>query len=116
MKALPPDIVDGDGFTLFEHDPLTGKTVWGKHEDGKWVFRVDQPLEAIFTANHEAAVATEGRAFGDWLRVASVPAHLTHNNGLGGLGDAVREHDKKHIARILNDPDNQKFRTSRGSV
>jgi hypothetical protein len=117
VRALPRDIVDGDGFTLLKFDPATQVSVWIKHEaDGRTIIRHDQPLGDIFTANHEANVATNGQKFGDWVRVASVPTHMTHGDALGGLGQAVRERDKKHIARVLNDPDNQKLRTSRGRV
>ena len=117
MRALPRDIVDGDGFTLLKFDPATQVSVWVKHEaDGRTIIRHDQPLGDIFSANHEANVATQGQKFGDWVRVASVPTHLTHGDALGGLGQAVRERDRKHIARVLNDSDNLKLRTSRGRV
>lgn len=108
--------MDGDGFRLMKFDPETQVSVWIKYEDGKTIIRHDQPLDGIFRANHEAAAATEGRAFGDWVRVAQVPTHLTHGNGLNGLGDAVRQRDRKHIAKVLNDSDNLKLRTSRGRV
>ena len=87
--------------------------MWVKHEDDRMIFRVDQPLEQIFAANHEAEAATHGRAFGDYVRVASVPHHLAYQNG---LSEAIDQHDDKHVARILNDSDNSKFRTSRGRV
>ena len=107
------DVVDGDGFTLLDRDPLTGRAVWAKAEDGQWVFRVDQPLDALFTANHEAAVETMGRRFGDWNRIASIPHHLVYQNG---LAEAVAQRDDRFIAKVLNDSDNAKFRTSRGRV
>lgn len=107
------DITDADGFTLFDHDRETGRTIWMKPEDGKYVFRIDQPLETIFTANHEAAMATQGQRFGDWNRVASIPHHLAHQNG---LSQAVEQQDDRFIAKVLNDSDNLKFRTSRGRV
>lgn len=106
------DVWDGK-WLLMEHDPATGKCVWMTVEDDQYIFRVDQPLDAIFTANHEAAAETQGKAFGDWNRVASIPHHLVYQNG---LNEAVEQQDNRFISRMLNDSDNEKFRTSRGRV
>ena len=105
------DIWDG-GFLLMEHDPLTGKSVWMKEEDGNLIFRVDQPLDAIFSANAEAESATNGKPFGDYVRVASIPHHLVYQNG---VNDAVENKDDAWLSRFLNNSDNSKFRTSRGA-
>lgn len=106
------DIWDG-AWKLMEHDPASGRCVWMTIEDGQYVFRVDQPLDAIFTANREAEIATQGQRFGDWNRIGSVPLHLAYQNG---LDDAIEQQDQAFVSRFFNDSDNKKFRTSRGKV
>lgn len=106
------EIRDGS-WTLIDHDIETGRSVWMAFQDDQYVFRVDMPLNDIFDQNNAAVVETIGRKFGDYNRVASIPHHLIYQNG---VDDAMRQHDDKWLAKFLNDPDNQKFRTSRGSV
>lgn len=106
------DVWDGE-WLLMEHDRETGRCVWMTIQDDKYVFRVDQPLDGIFRANHEAAAETQGMKMGDWWRVASVPHHLIYQNG---LNEAIEQHDDRFVAKVLNDIDNRKFRTSRGRV
>lgn len=106
------DIRDGN-WMLMAHDPVTQRSVWMTEQDGQYVFRVDMPLNDIFDANAEAEKATHGVPFGDYVRVASVPHHLVYQNG---LNDAIEQRDDKFIAKVLNDSDNRKFRTSRGRV
>lgn len=105
-------VTDGS-WTLIDHDFETGRSTWMTEQDGQYVFRVDMPLHDIFDQNKDALVETIGRKFGDYNRVASIPHHLIYSNG---VDDAVRQHDDKWLAKFLNDPDNQKFRTSRGRV
>lgn len=103
-----------DGFTLLKDDPATGVSVWIKAEGENLVIRTYQRnLDAIFTANNEAEAATNGRRFGDWNRIASVPHHLVYQNG---LNEAIEQRDDRYISKVLNDADNRKFRTSRGRV
>lgn len=106
------EIRDGS-WTLIDHDIETGRSVWMAFQDDQYVFRVDMPLNDIFDQNKDALVETIGRKFGDYNRVASIPHHLIYQNG---VDDAMRQHDDKWLAKFLNDPDNQKFRTSRGRV
>ena len=107
------DIVDSDGFTLFEYDPLTKRSVWMKAEDGRYIFRVDMPLDDIFDANAEVKALTEGQRFGEWNRFASMPLHLTYKTG---VDDAVEQQDSRWLSRFFNNSDNSKWRTSRGKV
>lgn len=106
------DIWDG-AWKLMEHDPATGRSVWMTIEDDRYVFRVDMPLDDIFTANREAEIASHGQRFGDYNRIGSVPHHLIYQNG---LDDAIDNQDDAFISRFFNDSDNRKFRTSRGRV
>lgn len=107
-----PEIRDGN-WLLMEHDIVTGRSVWMTVQDDQYIFRVDMPLDAIFDANQEAEIATMGRRFGDYNRVASIPHHLVYQNG---VNDAIEQRDDRWLARYLNNSDNRKFRTSRGSV
>lgn len=105
-------ITDG-AWTLIDHEIETGRSTWMTEQDGQYVFRVDMPLNDIFDQNNDAVVESIGRKFGDYNRVASIPHHLIYHNG---VNDAMQQHDNKWLSRFLNDPDNQKFRTSRGRV
>lgn len=107
------DITDGDGFTLFDHDKLTGRTVWSKIEDGKRIMRVDTPVDAILEANQAAHNDSQGKRFSDWTRVASIPLNHAFTSG---FSDAVQQNDNKWLSTFLNDGDNRKFRTFRGNV
>lgn len=106
------EIQDGN-WTLMDFDPATGRSVWMTIEDDRYVFRIDQPLQSIFDANHHDLMDTMGKRFGEWNRVASVPHHLVYKNG---LNEAIEQHDDRYIAKVLNDSDNEKFRTSRGRL
>lgn len=105
-------VADGS-WTLIDHDFETGRSTWMTEQDGQYVFRVDMPLNDIFDQNKDALVETIGRRFGDYNRIASIPHHLIYHNG---VDDAMRQRDSKWLAKFLNDPDNKKFRTSRGRV
>lgn len=107
------EITDDNGFTLFDHDADTGRTVWSKVEDGKQVFRIDTPVNSILDANQEHYNNSDGKRFGDWQRVASVPLNLAYSNG---FTDAVQQDDKAWLSRFLNDGDNRKFRTFKGNI
>lgn len=106
------EIRDGD-WTLIDHEHATGRSTWMKEEDGKFLFRVDMPINDILDSNNDALVETIGRKFGDYRRLASIPHHLVYQNG---LNEAMEQKDNKWLSRFFNDSDNAKFRTSRGRV
>lgn len=106
------DIWDG-AWKLMEHDPASGRSVWMTIQDEQYVFRVDMPLDDIFTANREAEIASQGQRFGDYNRIGSVPLHLAYQNG---LDDAIEQQDGAFVSRFFNNSDNRKWRTSRGKV
>jgi len=106
------EIRDGD-WVMIDHEFETGRSTWMKEEDGKYLFRVDMPINDILDSNNDALIDTIGRKFGDYRRIASVPHHLIYQNG---LDEAVSQDDDKWLKRWFNDPDHQKFRTSRGRV
>lgn len=107
------DMITDGAWTLIDHEIETGRSTWMTEQDGQYVFRVDMPLNDIFDQNNDAVVESIGRKFGDYNRVASIPHHLIYKNG---VNDAIQQHDSKWLSKWLNDPDNKKFRTSRGRV
>lgn len=99
------------GWVLFDDDPVTGRKVYLTEQDGQMYAMVEQPLQDIFDANHEAEAATHGKPFGDYVRLASLPHHLAYHNG---LVEAIDQGDRRFVSRFVNDSDHQKFKTSRG--
>ena len=101
-------------FSLLGHDDETGDTVWMRENpDGTITFRHDQDVERLIKQNVEAEKETHGKRFGDWNRFGSVPDNIMISSG---LDEAHKQGDKAFIKRWFNDPDNRKFRTSRGRV
>jgi hypothetical protein len=103
-------------WTLFEHDPLTGRRIYMSLDEGppgKTLWRVEIPVDDVIEANAEAEKASHGHRFGDWNRVASVPVNIMEKTG---LDIAVQARDNRFLSKFLNDSDNAKFRTSRGKV
>lgn len=108
-----PEITDRD-FSLLGHDAETGDTVWIRfNDDGSFVIRHDQDVERLIRQNVEAEKETYGKRFGDWNRFGSVPDAIAQESG---LDQAWEQRDMKWVKRWFNDPDNKKFRTSRGTV
>lgn len=103
-------------WTLFEHDPLTGRKIWMSLDEGppgKTLWRVEVPMDSLAEANAEAEKATHGQRFGDWNRVASIPFNVMEKTG---LDTAIQARDDRFVSGWLNDADHSKFRTSRGKV
>lgn len=114
VTTNPPPRLDAT-WMLFEDDPEIARKVWvAVDKNGHLVAaHVEQEVDDILEANVEAEKATHGQRFGDYNRVASIPLTMFEKTG---LGDAVDAGDRKYISKVLNDSDNRKFRTSRGSV
>src|SRR4051794_24840440 len=100
-------------WVFFDADAETGTTIWMKLDGDKTVFRIDQQVDPILAANVEAEKLSHGRRLPEWNRFASVPLRMVEKTG---LDIAVSMRDQRYIGKILNDPDNRKFRTSRGKV
>jgi len=104
-----------DHRVFFEHDAEIGRTVWLVFDD-KGNLRgahVEQEADALIEANKIDYERTVGAKFGDWNKAASVPLTFLEKTG---LGDAIDAGDRRYLSKVLNDSDNQKFRTSRGRV
>ena len=104
-----------DHRVFFDHDPEIGRTVWLVFDDRGNMkgAHVEQEVDAILEANAEAEKATHGVRFGDYNRIASIPLTFMERTG---LDQAIDARDQRYISKVLNDSDNRKFRTSRGSV
>jgi hypothetical protein len=104
-----------DHRVLFDYDPEIKRTVWLIFDE-KGQMRgahVEQEVEEIKEANKAALLDSDGRPFGDYNRVASVPLTLYEKMG---LQDAVAGNDRKYLSKVLNDSDYSGLRTSRGRV
>jgi len=110
---MSQDIRDG-AWRLVDFDPASGRSIWHTlGEAGEDVFRVDMPADATIEANKAEFNATMGERFGDWRRIASMPAgHFFET----GLAEAARQGDDAFMSRWLNDADNRAFRTFRGVI
>ena len=68
-------------------------------------------------ANVEAYNSNLNRRWGDGQRIASIPMAIRFDKtALNGLGQAMEEGDRKHVRKVLNDPDYRKFRTFPGRL
>lgn len=107
-------IKDGD-WTLYDWDPLTGRTVWALFDGEKTVFRIDTPVDATLEENARARNDAPTGWKGDWHRIASVPMQLLYDRNLG-LNEAILQGDDKYLSKWLNDGDNRAWRTKEGMV
>jgi len=63
-----PEIRDGD-WTLVDHDPELGRSVWHLHQDGMDHFRIDFEVEKTLEANKAEYNAASSGWKGDWHKV-----------------------------------------------
>jgi hypothetical protein len=109
---MSDEIRDGD-WTLVEHDPEMGRSIWHLHQDGMDHFRIDFAVEKTLEMNKAEYNAADRGWKGDWVKVASLPHNILHDSG---LEEANQQRDQKWISRFLNDPDNRGWRTKPGRV
>lgn len=106
------EIWDG-GWCLLARDPATGDTLWSMEQDGKIIVRTQQDVEPIMNMNKLIKDGTEGRRFGDYRLIGSVPDNIAEASG---LNEAWKQKDKKFFNRFFNDGDNAAWKGTRGSV
>jgi len=104
-------IKDGD-WTLVDHDPATGRTVWRYFDGAATHFRTDYPVQSLVDENAALFNESGGKRFGEGQRVASIPLNVFYDQ----LHEAQVQGDENHISRWLNDGDNRAFRTFEGNV
>lgn len=107
-------IRDGD-WTLIKWDAQTGKSVWRMEKNGEITYCTDEPVDGLIRQNEIARNASAGNAFGDWVKIASIPANVLWNEETG-LMQAFNQKDDKYLSRWLNDGDNRAWRTFEGDV
>ncbi|EUB95884.1 hypothetical protein PMI07_002372 [Rhizobium sp. CF080] len=103
---------DGN-WTLLSWDPMTGRTVWSHFNGDETVFRIEMPVDNIVKENEFTRNATSGNKFGDWVKIASIPANLAHSEN---LVRAQSEGDDAYLSRWLNSSDNRAWRSFEGRV
>lgn len=88
----------GLDWDLIEDDPVTGRKVWTKIEDGERIIEVTYPVDHILKANHDARMDAPAK-HGDWSRIASVPLgfHFQH------MAEAVSQQDTKYVDKVLGE-------------
>jgi hypothetical protein len=97
-----------DGWSLFDFDMPTQRSVWRKVEaDGTELWEVTYPVDNVLAANHDARMDAMGKRHGDWTRIASVPLGF-HFDKMAG---AVAQQDTKYVDKMLGEY--SKFRTFR---
>lgn len=105
------DVYDGE-WRLWSHNPVTGVKTWFLDIGDHFVLRTDTPVDRLFQENAEDEANSTGRRWGGGQRVASIPLDVYFKH----LGEAAKEGDQAYIRKWLNDSDNAKFRTFRGTV
>jgi hypothetical protein len=105
-------IHDGD-WCLLCRDPQTGDTIWFNDKVVPMVYRYQQDVEPTLIMNKAIKDGTEGRRFGDYNLIGSVPDHIAEASG---LNEAWRHKDKKFFNRFFNDGDLAAFKGTRGRV
>lgn len=105
---------DMTGFMLLNTDPVTGiRTYFRTNEDGTTTICHQQDVEPLIEENVALYNESYGKPMGDWCRIARVPDIIAETSG---YGRAVKEGDRKFVAKFLNDSDHRKFRTHKGRL
>lgn len=100
-------------WVMFEHIPGL-RTVWIRDAGEEWEIITDyHNAEATKAANAGIAEETEGRRFGDYRPLLSMPPNEMRASG---LEEAIRQGDDRFIARFFNDSDNRGYKLSRGRL
>ena len=102
------------GFTFLERDPVTGTEKFFRTEpDGRTTIYVRQDVTELLKVNHELFQETKNQKLGDWVQLARYDEISSQKLG---LDRALKEGDRKHIKKVLNDGEYRKFRTSNLAV
>jgi hypothetical protein len=62
---MSDEIRDGD-WTLFDHDPARGRTIWHLHQDGMDHYRIDYEVEQLLEQNKADFNVASRQWKGDW--------------------------------------------------
>lgn len=113
-RVNPMAIRDGNWELDHQLSIIGVRYVWKYWDGTRLHIRTDYPMDGLLKKDNAESVAeSQGRRFGDFERVASVPLNVYHDSG---LAEAISQADKKFTSRWLNDGDHASFRTSRGRI
>ena len=98
------------GFTFLERDPVTGiEKFFRTNEDGSTTIYVRQDVTELLDVNKALFHEQANSAMKDWVPLARFDDITMQKLN---IDKALREGDRKHVKKILNDADYSKFRTS----
>lgn len=80
------------------------------------VYSMQIDTSPLFDLNNSDENDSTGKRFGDGQVVARFPDHLLYSPELKEVGKAMDEGDRKHLRKVLNDPDFRKLRSFRGRL
>jgi len=102
-------------WVLFDDDREIGRRTYIGYDDkgNPRGAHVEQEADKIIEQNARTRSFNDGRKWGDYKPVASVPLTLFEK---AGLSEAVQAGDRRFLSKVLNDSDYSKFRTSEGKV
>ncbi len=100
---------------LFEYDAQTDRHTYLLFNDrGEIVgFETEQKIDDIITENDKFRAMNEGRKYDTYKPTMSIPLTLYEKLG---MREAIKQKDKKFIAKIANSSDYAKLRTSDGKL
>ena len=100
--------------TLFDHNPVTGVTIWWEDTDDGFLLHYEQDAEPVLDLNH--AKQMEGRSFyaadPDLWKVASIPVNVLNDWAIRYGIDINNPDHADRVARMLNDVDYRKLKTA----
>jgi hypothetical protein len=101
---------------MLKVDTVDGVTTYSDFDDGKFIYKREQDVEAIL--NHNKALATDGDGYSpsrDIRRVASIPLVVVEQWLSEGV-DIFNPDHKAEVRRRLNSSDNAFLRTAPGKL
>ena len=110
------DGLNGDWLLIGSEPDFGTYTMCMDIGDALVIHKVQLDTEPLFDMNAADEKASHGQRFGDGKVVARIPDHLLYSPELGHIGQAIQEGDRRHVSRILNDPDYRKLRSFRGRI
>lgn len=112
-QGFDPNSAD---WKFVKRDPLTGMTTYEAEIEGVGtILRHEYEMtQELWNANQTIRNETDGKRWGDGQIVASIP--MNELFGQTYIGQAYREGDEKAMSKYLNDYDNQRYRTKRGTI
>lgn len=100
-----------NGFTYLKFDADTGVTTWFKtNEDGSTTIYSRSDNDKLLEANKQTFMDVgKNEKLRDWVplaRIDDLSMAKLH------LSEAIKQDDRKYVAKVLNAGENAKFRTS----